>query len=80
MSSERSIDLLTDTDGKCPIPLAEAISEISRRSNVAGLGWDTKQIHTHFSKHLPNRVDWKPRMHELLCLAIEHAVRKANAV
>lgn len=47
-------------------------------SKFASLGLDTATIWASFWKSMPEEArNWKPRMHEMVCLSIERAVRKA---
>lgn len=48
-------------------------------NNFAMLGWNTKQIYAHWRKFMPPECDaWPPRMHEMVALQIEWAVRRAS--
>jgi hypothetical protein len=47
-------------------------------NNFAALGWNTKQIYEQFKKHMPQEsINWPERMHEMVALEIEWAVRRA---
>lgn len=48
-------------------------------NKFAALGWKTPAIYEQLRKHMPPAArDWPPRMHEMIALEIEHAVRRQS--
>ena len=47
-------------------------------NRFAAMGWTTKQIYEHYKKFMPaEALNWPARMHEMVALEIEWAVRRA---
>lgn len=46
---------------------------------MADMGWTTKQIYERLKRFFPTEaLNWPPRMHEMIVLEIEWAVRRAK--